>query len=75
MSSFRLLNVIDDFNHEPLGIELDFSLPALRVIRTPSQIIQWRGKPRVIRCDNGPEYISATLQNWTAAQGIRLQYI
>lgn len=31
--SFRLLNVIDDFNREGLGIEVDFSLPAERVIR------------------------------------------
>ncbi len=25
--SIRLLNVIDDFNREALGIEIDFSLP------------------------------------------------
>jgi len=31
--SFRLLNVIDDFNREALGIEVDFSLPSERVIR------------------------------------------
>ncbi len=32
--SFRLLNVIDDFNREALGIEVDFSLPSERVIRS-----------------------------------------
>jgi len=31
--SFRLLNVIVDFNRETLGIEIDFSLPSERVIR------------------------------------------
>lgn len=31
---FRTLNVLDDFNREGLGIEVDISLPALRVIRT-----------------------------------------
>jgi putative transposase len=31
--SYRLLNVIDDFNREGLGIEVDFSLPTERVIR------------------------------------------
>ena len=31
--TFRLLNVIDDFNREALGIEIDFSLPSERVIR------------------------------------------
>ena len=30
---FRLLNVLDDFNREGLGIEVDFSLPADRVVR------------------------------------------
>ena len=31
--SFRLFNVLDDFNREGLGIEVDLSLPAARVIR------------------------------------------
>lgn len=73
--SFRLFNVIDDFNREGLGIEVDFSLPALRVIRSLEQIIEWRGKPEAIRCDNGPEYISATLQEWAAQRNIRIDYI
>lgn len=37
--SICVLNVIDDFNLEALGIEVDFSLPAERVIRTLKQII------------------------------------
>lgn len=73
--SFRLFNVIDDFNREALGIQIDFSLPAERVIRALRQIIAWRGKPQVIRCDNGPEYISATIQRWVHDWGIKLQYI
>ena len=58
---FRLLNVIDDFNREGLGIEVDFSLPAERVIPSLNQIIEWRGKPLAIRVDNGPEYVSGKL--------------
>lgn len=73
--SIRLLNVIDDFNREALGIEVDFSLPSHRAIRTLAQIMAWRGKPQVIRCDNGPEYISATLQDWASAWGIRIEHI
>ena len=46
---FRLLNILDDFNREGLGIEVDFSLPAERVIRSLNQIIEWRGKPMAIR--------------------------
>lgn len=68
--SFRLFNVLDDFNREGLDIEVDFSLPAERVIRSLEQIIVWRGKPGVLRCDNGPEYISGALRNWADDQGI-----
>jgi putative transposase len=53
--------VIDDLNREGLGIEIDFSLPAEQVIRAPEQIIEWRGQPEALRCDNGQEYISAAL--------------
>ena len=47
-TSFRTFNVIDDYNREGLGIEVDKSLPALRVIRSLERIIEWRGKPRAI---------------------------
>ncbi len=43
--SFRLLNVIDDYNRDGLDIEIDFSLPSERVTRTLDRIIEWRGKP------------------------------
>ncbi len=72
---YRLFNVIDDFNREGLGIEVDFSLPAERVIRALDQIIEWRGQPAAIRCDNGPEYISDTLNQWAMERAIRLEYI
>lgn len=48
---FRLLNVLDAFHREELGVEVDRSLPAARVIRALEQIIAWRGQPEVIRCD------------------------
>jgi putative transposase len=67
--------VIDDFNREGLAMEIDLSLPAGRVIRTLEQVIEWRGRPAAIRCDNGPEYISAALLNWAAQQGIRIEHI
>lgn len=73
--SYRLLNVIDDFNREGLAMEIDLSLPAERVVRTLEQIIEWRGKPQAIRSDNGPEYISATLLNWAIKHDIRLEHI
>lgn len=73
--SIRTFNVIDDYNREGLSIEVDFSLPSARVIRALEQIIQWRGKPLALRCDNGPEYISQQLINWANDKQITLLYI
>lgn len=72
---FRLLHVLDDFNREGLGIEIDFSLPAERVVRALNQIIEWRGVPGRIRVDNGQEYISGSLMAWAENRGIALAYI
>ena len=73
--SYRLFNVIDDFNREGLAIDVDLSLPAERVKRSLDQIIEWRGKPKRIRSDNGPEYISHTLADWAKQNGIELMFI
>ena len=40
--SIRNLNVLDDFNREGLGFEVNFSLPAGRVVRSLNRIIEWR---------------------------------
>jgi len=72
---FRLLNIIDDYNRESLAIEIDTSLPALRVIRTLQKLIETRAIPQTIRVDNGPEFISDRLQQWCDDKQIRLQFI
>lgn len=74
---FRLFNVIDDFNRESLAIEVDTSLPSLRVIRVLEKLIAQRGAPANIRCDNGPEFISHKLEEWCndETRKITLQFI
>lgn len=52
--SYRLLNVIDDFNRKRLSIEMDLSLLAEWVVRTLDQAIEWCDMPAAICCDNGP---------------------
>ena len=62
--SMRTFKVFDDYNREGLAIDVDISLPAQRVIRSLQQIIEWRGKPLALRCDNGPEFIIHELVDW-----------
>ena len=73
--SVRKFNLIDDFNWECLTIVVDFSLPTQRLIRSLERIIEWRGKPNALRCDNGPEYISQDLIEWANQDQIKLLYI
>jgi putative transposase len=73
--SFRLFNVLDDFNRECLVIEVGLSLPAARVVRALDQLIEWRGVPKAIRSDNGPDYISETVRQWAISRGIQLEFI
>ena len=58
-----------------LGIQQDLKSEDIKV--TISQLCRWFEvpKPEVIRCDNGPEYISAAIQAWAQDWGIRLEYI
>ena len=58
---FRIFHVLDDFNRELPGTEIDTSLPTERVMRTLEQIADWRGYPGYVCVDNGPEIISGIL--------------
>ncbi len=73
--AFRTFNVLDDYNREGLGIEVDLSLPGARITMALDQIIEWRGEPRVIRSDNGSEMLSAEYQTWAENRGIKLLFI
>ena len=55
-------------------MEAGISLPSVRVIRCLNQLIEWRGKPIVIKSDNGTEFISHEYTEWACKQGIRLEY-
>lgn len=63
---YRLLNIVDDYNREVLALEADLSLPALRVIRVLEYLREFRGLPKMIRVDNGPEFIPMLLMNGVA---------
>jgi len=73
--TFRTLNVIDEGTRECLGIEIDTSLSAERVIRTLERIKEQRSLPKQIRLDNGPELIAAKFVDWCEANDIELAYI
>jgi len=72
---FRTFNVVDDFNREALAIEVDFSLPARRVIETLERLAAWRGYPQKLRLDNGPEFVAVEMATWAEEHGVQLEFI
>ena len=55
---FRTLAAIDDFTRECLGLVVDTSLTALRVMRELDYLIEARDCPRMIVSDSGTEFTS-----------------
>ena len=72
---FRTLNVVDDCTREALAMEVDFSLPAARVVRALDRVAEERGYPSAIVVDNGPEFISEALGLWAEEHEVALTFI
>jgi len=73
--NFRTLNIVDDFTRECVAIEVDRSLPGLRVTRVLDRLRATIGLPQTIVMDNGPEFAGRTLDAWAYANGVMLRFI
>jgi putative transposase len=71
----RVLTVVDTFTRECISLEVDSSMSGQRVTRTLAAMIEQRGAPESIRCDNGPEFTSRCFAAWCAERKIQLNYI
>jgi putative transposase len=72
---FRAFTIIDDYTRECPAIEVDRSLPGVRVVRVLERLAITRGLPTEIVCDNGPEFRGEALDQWAYERGVALQFI
>lgn len=72
---FRTFNIVDDFNREALHIEIDTSITSPRLVRIFERLRSQRGLPRVLRTDNGPEFLGEIFTSWAKEAGMAIQYI
>jgi len=71
----KCLTIVHDFTRECLDIAVDFGISGEYVARVLERIGQFRGLPRAIRTDQGPEFTSRALDRWAYAQSIDLKLI
>jgi putative transposase len=72
---FRMLTVVDDFTRECVALVADTSLSGLRVVRELDMAIAHRGRPQTIVSDNGTEFTSMAMLQWSQETQIEWHYI
>lgn len=71
----RLLNVIDTYTRECLHVEVDTSINGRKVTEILQKLIETNGKPKTIISDNGTEFTSNAVLQWSSKVQIDWQYI
>ena len=71
----RILNIVDDFSREVVGQLTDFSLSGKRVANFLTLLQDTRGLPESITVDNGTEFTSKAMFNWSKDFHVELAFI
>jgi hypothetical protein len=59
---------------DALAIEVDVSLPSVRVIAVLQQLCTIYGRPRQLRCDNGPEFLADAMKEWALQRSVHIHF-
>lgn len=71
----RILNVMDECSRKCLLIDAGKTYKAKALVASLKQLTIDYGKPKYIRCDNGPELISKQLEKFCTKNAIELKFI
>lgn len=73
-AAVRVLNIVDEFTRECVTCRVDRSIGTLKVIDTLEQVFE-RRRPKVLRSDNGREFISSTLVEFLKEHKVRAAFV
>jgi transposase InsO family protein len=73
--TLKCLTVVDDATHEAVAVMAEHTIGGDHLTRILDGICSQRGKPRVIRTDNGPEFVGKAMLTWAHRHGIDLRLI
>ena len=66
--------MVDVFTREALAIKVDQGIRGEQVVAVMTRLALMRGAPKTIRVDNGPEFVSKTLDRWAYQNGVTLDF-
>jgi len=66
----KCLTIADDFTHESIDIAVDHGMGGVYVTRILDQAACFRGYPKAVRTDNGPEFTSRAFMAWAQQHGV-----
>lgn len=73
--SIKMLTLIDECTRECLAVEVGVSIKSERVRQILQRVCAEKGKPELIRSDNGSEFIGKAVNDWLAQNGIKALFI
>lgn len=71
----KMLTIVDDVTRESIDVVVDRSICGTYVARVLDQAVLFRGTPRALRTDQGPEFTSKALDQWAYERGVELRLI
>jgi len=71
----KVLTIVDDFSKEAIDLVADFGISGQYVTRVLDQAARFRGYPKAIRTDQGPEFTGRALDQWAYKRGVQLKLI
>lgn len=73
--AIRTFNIMDDYNREALWIDVKYSFPADQMTKILDRVAEWRGYPKQIRSDNGPEFLARHTEKWAKEHKVQWLFI
>jgi putative transposase len=70
----RMLTVVDCYSRESLAIHVGQSLKGEDVVQVLNGIAAQRGRPQVIKSDNGSEFIGKAMDKWAYEHRVALDF-
>jgi len=72
---FRVFTLIDEVTRECLALEVDSSITGIRVTSFLNKAALFKGLPKEILTDNGPEFTSNAMNEWAYDKNVQHVFI